>query len=129
MTATHVDGVAVVADEPAETGIADGAGTPVHYKRIRKLLLADDRIMYGCSECDFTRPTAAQIRPHMNKHRAPDAPPKRSRARMLQELTLAELLAKVELLEDLTADRDRWKSRALKAERSLGTLRSALREG
>lgn len=129
MTATHVDGVAVVADEPAETGIANGAGAPVTYKRIRKLLLADERIVYGCSECDFTGPSPAHIRPHMNKHRAPDARPKRSKARLLQELTLADLLAKVRQLEELAADRDQWKSRALKAERSLSTLRAALREG
>jgi hypothetical protein len=47
VTATHVDGVEVIAAEPAPTGIRDIAGNPVHYKRIRELLLADGRTVYG----------------------------------------------------------------------------------
>lgn len=128
MTATHVDGVAVIADEPAQSKIRDAAGQPVTYKRIRRLLPADERIVYGCLLCEFTSPTAERVRPHMNKHRDPDSP-KRQRAKALLDMSLTELAGKIAQLEALTAERDAWKARALKAEKSLATLRTALREG
>jgi hypothetical protein len=42
------------------------------------------------------------------------------------DLVLNEIIQKLDTLEEVTADRDRWKARALKAERSLRTLREAL---
>jgi hypothetical protein len=38
-----------------------------------------------------------------------------------------ELLGQLGALEELRADRDTWKARAVKAEKSLRTLRNALR--
>lgn len=78
-TVSTVDGVAVIADEPVETPLSK-PGRPVYFTRIRRLLLADDRTVYGCTECDFTADSDSAVRGHLGwKHpqrrRAKGTPP------------------------------------------------------
>lgn len=127
MTATHVDGLAVIADQPALSAIQTPTGKPIHFKQIRELLLEDESTVYGCVHCDYTGPSVNAVRPHLSKHRD-GAKPKKAAARpRLQDLSLAELAKRLESIERVTQDRDHWKARALKAERQLSGLRRTLR--
>jgi hypothetical protein len=120
MTATHVDGVEVIADEPAQSPITSRDGKPVHFKQIRELLLADGATVYGCVHCDYTSPGIGSIRPHLGKHK---------NGKDADEISLSQLLARIAEIEKVTAERDEWKARALKAEGSLKVLRDALGGG
>lgn len=124
MTATSVDGVRVVADEPTPAPMRDNAGTPVLWQQTRTLRLADGRTVYGCAHCEYTSANMRSIRPHLNKHRG-----ERGLGDLgsLGGLTLAEVVARLAEREQLVVDRDQWKRRAERAERSLSTLRNALR--
>jgi hypothetical protein len=122
VTATHVDGVEVIADEPCRSGLTGRGGKPIYFKQTRELLLADGRTVYGCVHCDFVRGKPSAIRPHLVKHGT------RAAAGLSDDLTLAQLLRKLEAMEKVTAERDQWKARALKAEKALGILRRTLRE-
>lgn len=125
MTATHVDGIAVIADEATKSPINDRAGKPIYWQQIRTLLLEDDTTTYGCLHCDYTADKPASIRPHLNKHK--DKVMRKAVKRMpASEMSLSELLAKLAELEKVTAERDEWKRRALTAERKLATMRKAL---
>lgn len=125
MTATHVNGVAVIADEPALSPITTGGGKPIHFHQIRKLLLEDESIAFGCVHCDFAGGSINAVRPHLNKHRT-QVTAKNTRPK-LRDLTLTELLKRLDELERITADRDGWRTRALKAEGQLRGLRKTLR--
>jgi hypothetical protein len=122
VTATHVNGLSVIADEPTPSPLTDKAGNQVMWPRVRRLLLADGSTTYGCAECEFTAPTSAKVRGHLQGHRE-----KPKRTPSLSGLSLDDLLAKVDKLEKVTADRDAWKRRALAAERGLETIRKAFR--
>ncbi|WP_424183828.1 hypothetical protein ACOBQX_17875 [Actinokineospora sp. G85] len=126
MTATVVDGVAVVADDPTPAPMRDNAGTPVLWKQTRTLTLADGRTVYGCAHCDYTSTNVRSVRPHLNKHRGG-----RSLGAVdlgdLGALTLADVVARLAEHDQVAAERDQWKARAQRAERSLSTLRTALR--
>jgi hypothetical protein len=124
MTATEVNGVAVVADEPTAAPIKTRSGVPVLWVQTRTLLLADGTIIYGCVHCDYTRDNMHLIRPHLNKHRDLKTTGSKAPSR---SMTLDQLLARVENLSKVEADRDHWKARAVKAEKSLNTLRNALK--
>lgn len=122
MTATQVDGVDVVADEPARAPMLDRAGNPIYHKQMRELLLSDGRTVYGCVHCDYTADSLARVRPHLNKHR--DGKVSRNGnaiAALAKQLTTLSTLA-----EALTAERDEYKKRANVAEKSLRDLRKAL---
>lgn len=125
MTATHVNGLAVIADEAAPTNITNGAGERVYFRQIRKLLLEDDSIAYGCVHCEFTGVSTNSVRPHLSKHSGPAKP--KTRRPKLRELTIDELMAKLENHERVAAERDNWRVRALKAEGQLRSLRNTLR--
>lgn len=129
MTATTVNGLTVLADEPAPTGINDKAGNTVYYKQVRSLLLENGTITYGCAHCDYTADNPNSVRPHLNKHRQENAERRAATARKLDPKTntLADVLAAVARVNEITADRDRWKDRALKAEDDLATIQKAIR--
>jgi hypothetical protein len=125
MTATRVNGLEVIADEPTPSPIAKRDGTAIIWQQTRTLLLEDGSTVYGCLHCDYARPNILSIRPHLNKHKdrsAPSAP-----AGAAADLSLNELLKKLGDLNKVVAERDEWKRRATKAERSLQSLRNALK--
>lgn len=126
MTATHVNGVAVVEDQPARASITDFNGDPVHFKQIRELLLADETVVYGCLHCDYTRDKPGQIRSHLKLHATPKA---KTTTAVPKELTISDLLSAAAKIEKLTAERDEWKRRAVTAERELATVRKVLSGG
>lgn len=126
-----VDGQLVVADDLAETGLSTPE-RPMHFKRIRKLTLADGTVVHKCTECDYVRPRWEQVRPHLSKHTEPkveDLIP----ASPLMEMSLGELVEVVKRVEiqgrhidRLLTERDNWKTRAQDAERRLAAMRRAL---
>lgn len=119
MTATEVDGRAVVTDEPARSPLGvDRGGNPVYFKQTRELTLDDGSVVYGCLHCEFIDERSAAIRPHLRVH-ASDRTNTRTGGKKTIELLAAELV-KAE------ADRDQWKARARKAERDLATIRRAI---
>lgn len=94
MTATSINGVAVIASEPAESKISV-SGRPVYFKQIMKLLLEDGTEAYGCAHCDWTANGAPSVRSHLKKHSTKARTPK---------------------AED-------WEARALRAEHELAAIR------
>ncbi|WP_103339887.1 C2H2-type zinc finger protein [Amycolatopsis sp. CA-126428] len=127
MTATEVDGVAVVSDEPREAPFRDNGGNTIYQPQTRVLTLANGTVVYGCQHCDYTSPNPNSIRPHLGKHtgrtRKSTATPS---ARDSLNLPLAELMARLDTLTAVTEDRDAWRTRALKAEKKLRQARNAL---
>lgn len=124
MVATEAFGLAVTDDQPTKSPITDRAGQPILWQQTRTLTLADGSTAYGCAHCDYTSRNPKAIRPHLSKHN------RRSNGHgpnPAAELTVQQLLGQLAALEELRADRDTWKARALKAEKSLRTLRSVLR--
>ncbi|GAA1962132.1 hypothetical protein [Amycolatopsis minnesotensis] len=125
MTATEVDGVAVIADEPREAPFRDKAGNVVYQPQTRVLTLANGTIVYGCLHCSYTSANPNSVRPHLARHNSrrktnghgPDSS---------LNLPLAELMDRLDKLAAVTEDRDAWKARALNAERRLKQLRTAL---
>jgi hypothetical protein len=117
MTATIVNGWEVIADEPTEAPMRDRSGKPIVWQQTRTLLLADGSTTYGCVHCDYTSDNVRSIRPHLNKHRVTRA----AEVDPLDGLTLDEIRQQLATL-------DEWKARATAAERSLSSLRNALRE-
>jgi hypothetical protein len=122
MTATVVNGLEVLADEPTEAPMRSRAGTPVMWQQTRTLLLEDGSTVYGCVHCDYTNENVNSIRPHLNKHRTSATSVDR-----FGELTLAEVMRRLAEFDEVSIDREAWKARATRAERSLSTLRNALR--
>jgi len=125
MTATQVDGVDVVADEPARSPVNDREGNPIYFKQMRELLLSDGRTVYGCIHCDYTAERLSQVRPHLNKHRDGKQPRGSGAIAVLAK----QLAAQAIQVETLAADRDQWRQRARSAEKSLADLRKALGVG
>jgi hypothetical protein len=122
VTAIVVNGLEVIADEPTEAPLCDRSGKPLVWRQTRTLLLSDGSTVYGCVHCDYSSPNVKAIRPHLNKHRTSTVDVGR-----LDELSLGEVLRRLAALDDLTAERDGWRERATRAERSLSNLRRALR--
>jgi hypothetical protein len=125
MTATIVNGQAVIADEPTASPIKDKAGNYVLWQKVRTLLLEDGDTVYGCLLCDYTSPNSLSIRPHLNAHSTKQRSPRgtKTTAKLADELSLADLLGKVGELEKVTTERNEWKARAQKAEKKLQLLR------
>ncbi|WP_370944051.1 hypothetical protein AB5J62_33760 [Amycolatopsis sp. cg5] len=124
MTATEVDGLAVVADEPRPAPFKDKGGNPIYQPQTRVLTLADGSVVYGCAHCDYTNRNPNSIRPHLSRHNSRRKT--NGSAPGALSLPLAELMERLEKLDEITEDRDAWKSRALRAERRLKQLRNAL---
>lgn len=137
MTATVVNGHAVIATEPAVsplTGNADKARGTIYYRQIVKLLLADGTEVYGCIHCDFVRDAPNRVYPHLKKHKRPAAGINgHGPAGDVLSMTVEQLLdrqrdaaAYQAAIDRLTTDRDEWKQRARTAEKDLRTIRTAL---
>jgi hypothetical protein len=136
MTATKVGTRTVIATEPVESPLST-PNKAIMFTRIVKLLLDDESTTYGCTECEFTRDNPWAIRPHLRVHNAPKAkvaaPLTGARAADFGDMSVADLLGSVrqieaisEALESVSRDRNEWRTRAMKAERSLATLRKLL---
>jgi hypothetical protein len=125
LTATQVDGVDVIADEPARAPMLDRAGNPIYHKQMRELLLSDGRTVYGCIHCDYTADSLSRVRPHLNKHRSGT---KLHNGGAIAALA-KQLTAQTAQTEALAAERDEWKRRASAAEKALRDLRKALGVG
>lgn len=121
MTATTVNGLPVMADTDTVSGLIDRAGNRVIWTQTRTLLLGDGSTVYGCQHCDYTSPNINSVRPHLNAHRKPPS------SVDVKALTLDEIGQRLAQVERLTAERDGWRKRALAAEKSLRTLKNALR--
>ena len=65
MTAEFVNGIAVLASQPAESPLPGLNGKPVYFKQILKLLLANSEEVYGCLHCDYTDKSVSVVRPHL----------------------------------------------------------------
>jgi hypothetical protein len=124
VTATHVNGLAVVENEPTVTNLKSNDGKTVYQHQTRTLLLEDSSIVYGCVHCDFTAPKVGQVRSHLGTHAARSSG--RPRTKVPKGLTVSDLLSAAAAIEKLTADRDAWRARAVKAERELATVRRVL---
>ncbi|MGW1976458.1 hypothetical protein [Streptomyces sp. NPDC001889] len=137
MTATHVNGIAVVVDQPAESPISR-PGVNVVFEKIRHLLLADGAEMYGCSLCDYTSENKLSIRPHLKVHkpRTPDAPKPKKKAQVvipspatvpangtrrvggdLASLSLGQLVEQAQLTDQMRHQRDVARAEAEAARR------------
>lgn len=147
MTATEVDGRAVIADRDATSDITDRAGRPVMWRQVRELTLDDGTVIYGCAHCDYTSTNRLSIRPHLNRHRRrtepepapgliidahrpvhPVQPPTpRPEPEPAPEVEPAAPLRPTRGgrgldVDALTRDRDHWRARAEHAERVLAAL-------
>lgn len=78
MTASTVNGVAVVADEPTRAPINARGGKAIFWPRVRTLTLADGSTTYGCLHCDYVNANLLSIRPHLKKH-ANDPKPRKAK--------------------------------------------------
>lgn len=137
MTATTVNGRAVVATEEPESPLSTPEA-PITYKQVLRLLLDDESVVYGCAHCDHTADSVAKVRAHLHVHtgkKIAGRPPKTpSVPADVLALTLAELVeraqrgeAQFDVVFKLQEDRDHWKARAKDAEKRLNTLRNALK--
>ncbi|MFF4205731.1 hypothetical protein ACFYZ8_34345 [Streptomyces sp. NPDC001668] len=144
MTATSINGIDVVEDQPAQSPLTR-PGVHVVFDKIRHLLLADGSEWYGCALCDYTSQNKNSILPHLKAHapkkapsskagkaitavrpnRAPSSAPssRRTPSRRadggLASLTLGELVTRAQQTDQLREQRD-----AARAE-----LKEALRQG
>ncbi|OXM69666.1 C2H2-type zinc finger protein [Amycolatopsis vastitatis] len=126
MTATEVNGIAVVSDEPRQAPFRDNGGNTVYQPQTRVLTLANGSVVYGCQHCDYTSSNPNSIRPHLGKHTGRPRKGTRTTASNSLDLPLAELMGRLDTLTAVTEDRDAWKTRALTAEKRLKQLRNAL---
>lgn len=124
----------VIHEAPAQSRLKDKAGHHVLYKQIRELLLADGSITYGCAHCSETSPDIMVIFRHLRTHKpATIRRPKPKKAAPKPDTNghkaegdgLVIQLVETEIAK-LTMQRDRYKARALKAERELAKVRRAL---
>lgn len=128
MTASSVNGVEVIADEPTRSPLTDRAGKPVIWTQTRTLLLEDGSTVYGCLHCDYTSPNQNSIRPHLNRHitRKPQAGSARNGI-PTADLPLSQIMRRLDALNAVEEDRDRWKARAVAPEKSMAALRRAIK--
>ncbi|ALG14749.1 hypothetical protein AOZ06_12920 [Kibdelosporangium phytohabitans] len=117
-------GLEVIADEPTPSPIKSRDGAAVLWTQTRTLLLGDGSTVYGCQHCDYTSPNVNAIRPHLQAHNSRRG--KKTTTAPTGDLTLAELVARLAELDKVTAALDEWRTRALKAEKALRTLRNLL---
>lgn len=115
-------GRAVIADEPTRSPISDHNGRVVYWQQIRTLTLDDGSTAYGCAHCEYASRNVRSIRPHLGKHNRRRS----ARGQVPGDMSLNTLVEQLSTLTQVQADLDRWKARALKAEKSLRTLRNTL---
>ena len=125
MTASEVDGKAVIAVESAKSNWKGRNGEHLEFRQILRLLLDDGSEVYGCLHCDYTHASPNSVRPHLNKHRKPKAEVGDQDAEAAG-LSLAKIARVLRSHERTTAELEEWKRRALTAERELRAIRKAL---
>lgn len=133
MTATQVNGIDVVTQEPVESHMVDGHGGKRPFARIVRLLLSDGTDVYGCTVCDHTQPTDLPVQ-QMMQHLGKDHPEGRSRPNGtvkggppadLRDLTLADVYRLAQLGLNASTQIAKWKRRATDAEKRLEDGRRA----
>lgn len=104
-------------------------GRGITYKTVEVVHYHTGLTAYGCVHCNFTGPSSAKVRAHqMAVHGAPRGgvkPGSRKKNSLMLEL-VREVERRAKDYDRVCAERDSWKERATKAERSLNTLRRAL---
>jgi hypothetical protein len=66
---TSVGGIEVIANEPAPSNLPPKNGVKLYYKKIRRLLLANDETTYVCGLCgEYTSTSTFRVVAHMSKH-------------------------------------------------------------
>ncbi len=123
MTATIAFGLEVLADEPTPSPISRD-GQRIEWEQTRTLLLSDGSTAYGCLHCDYVSRNVLSIRPHLSKHNR-----RQKHNDAIGEHSLAALVDQLKRLDEITTDRDKWKARALSAEKSLRAIREAISGG
>lgn len=120
MTATHVNGLAVIAVEPTPSPL-NRPDKPVYFTHILTLSLEDGTQAHGCALCDFTADAVGQVRAHLRVH--PNrATTSRRTAAVPADMSIADLLKEAQKVPRLIQQRDEWKRRALRAERALADI-------
>jgi len=133
MTATIVDGYHVIADRPAPSPLphpTDPTKT-LYFKTIRHLVLSNMEVVYGCVDCTYTADTTFKVRAHRSHHAVrratpPTTPSGGGAHRATEAITVDNLVARLSALSKVEGDRDRWRTRAIAAERRLAALHRAL---
>lgn len=131
VTATKAFGLEVLADEPTPSPISR-PGAPVTWEQTRTLLLEDGSTAYGCAHCDYVSRNVLSIRPHLSRHnRKPrgDLKPSNGTNGHGSSDSLASLLDQLGRLNEVTTERDKWKARALSAEKTLRRIRDVISGG
>ncbi|WP_328973593.1 hypothetical protein [Streptomyces sp. NBC_00239] len=138
-----LNGLEVIEFEFAETPRSTPEN-PRYYKEVLKVLLSDGTVVYNCvwQNCEFTRPKASGVWPHVKAHknqtRAPKATAEPSEIDV-DGLPLAEVIerarkatwysvqldAALKKLDKATHEVEKWKPRATAAEKQLATIRNA----
>jgi hypothetical protein len=117
VTATHVNGLAVIAVEPARSTWRNRkTGELLEYRQMLRLLLEDGSEVFGCLHCDYTHQNLNSVRPHLNKHRT-------DLGNGHGSVDIPGLIKRLNEVERLEQERDRWKARAYEAERELRKIR------
>ncbi|MFD3422616.1 hypothetical protein [Streptomyces decoyicus] len=143
MTATHVNGIAVITDEPAPSPISR-PGVNVTFEQIRHPLLADGAETYGCLHCSYVSDNINSIRGHLKAHnqkskepvrKAPkptirtatapprnhtEAAPRRKPAPAAKDLAslVDDLAERAQLTDQMRVERDAARKEAAQAQRS-----------
>lgn len=126
MTATTVDGRAVLKVEPLISNIKRRDGSRIPYARMGTLHLDDGSTVVGClvDGCSFTHQGIGGVRHHVRSHNSDNGRP-------LAEWTIGELMALhtsnaglLKALKAMTDDRNAERRLRRAAERELATLRN-----
>jgi hypothetical protein len=62
-----VNGQKIIALERVPNSLTDREGNPRNYKRVLKLLLEDDTVVYGCTVCGLTAGRPSVVRRHLGE--------------------------------------------------------------
>lgn len=130
-TGQTIKGEVVTADMPARSPLPHPTDPHQHlyYKTIRELWLMGGGIVYGCTDCDYTGPTVYSVRAHRSTHtpRRPTTAPVTPHGETPADIaTLDALMARLAAIGKLQSERDRWRTKAIAAERQLAALRRSL---
>jgi hypothetical protein len=136
MTATIVNGYHVVSDIPARSPLPHPTDSDkaLYFKTIRALSLSNGEVVYGCVDCTYTADTTFKVRAHRSHHprtkgRGGGANGVRAGAhRAPDTITIDDLVSRLTALAKMEGERDRWRTRAIAAERKLAALGRHLTE-
>lgn len=129
-TKTNYQGRPIIAVEPASTGLRRSDGERVYLKRTVLLQMAGGDVAYGCTECGFADDSVGKVNNHVaNAHGGTTGPKQPKTAKRRDAAVISHLKAALSALEetpDESSEVEKWKKRALDAERRLAMLRKAL---